>query len=124
MKRLLNEPTFVSALKRKDTLHILAFLFEGTEVGEIAESTTRLTDAAIKRMAEAEAKLHDAEDTVIEDVEETAKEMNDLNELIEAVESAIEKGKKKKAKKALKALKESGLSGSEIDALTKKVKDL
>ena len=124
MKRLLNEPTFVSALKRKDTLHILAFLFEGTPVAEIAESTTRLTDAAIKRMADAEAQLHEGdgvEETVVEDVEETA---NELNELIEAVESAIEKGKKKKAKKALKALKESGLSGSEIDKLTKQVKEL
>ena len=115
---------FWSAVKRKAMSEVLSLAFKEAgfaEASNVAGETTRMTDAAIKRMREAFNKSP----VVDEDVEEeTQDEPNQLTELVEAVEKAVSKGKYKKAKKALKELLETGINGSEIDELKKAVKGL
>ena len=116
MEALLKSDHFWSAVKRKAMIEVLAIVFEGTEAGDILSETTRLTDAAIKRVRET------ADSEPIE--EPQVKEETALIALHEKVTDAIAAGDHKKAKKAFKKLKETGIDGSEIKALKKAVKEL
>jgi iron uptake system EfeUOB component EfeO/EfeM len=122
---------FWSGVKRKDFSAVLAIAFTMAgedEAAEIARNTTRMTDAAIKRMRDAlgrETEVVEDSDKAIDPSElDYADEDNELIELTEGIEKAIKAGKKKKAKKLFKELKATGLKGSEMDKIKKAIKEL
>jgi len=119
-----NTDAFFSAVKRRDMHDLLVIVFNETgfdAAAQVAKDSTRMTDAAVRRIRTAlGATLTYADD--VKDEKEEVK--NELEELIGAIKTAIESGKKKKAKKAFKALKATGVSGSEIDKLKKQIKEM
>ena len=130
-----NSDHFFSAVKRKSVSEILAVAFEvagENEAAEIAKQTTRMTDAAIRKMRDALSP--DTTEEEIGQVEEAPEELTyadnaaeayqELIKLEKKVRKAIDAGDKKKAKKALKKLKAHGLGGSEMEKLTNEVKGL
>jgi iron uptake system EfeUOB component EfeO/EfeM len=126
-----NSDAFWSAVKRKDFSAVLAIAFAAAgedEAAVVANDTTRMTDAAIKRMREAlgsETEVVEDSDKAIDPSElDYADEGNELIELTEGIEKAINAGKKKKAKKLFKELKATGLKGSEMDKIKKAIKEL
>ncbi len=151
MKReVLNTDAFWSAVKRKNMGEILsaAFIAVGQdEAAEIANDTTRMTDAAITRMRsaldsvggtmEAHGSVEDeGTDTEDDNTEEVAakeavkekpavaegKPMNGSVEEHQAIMKAIKKGKGKKALKLIKAARDGGARGSVLKDLAKQAK--
>jgi len=130
---LFNENSFWSAVKRKDMINLLELLFNNNgeyEAAEIVKNTSRLTDAAIKRIRETLGSTNEekpVEEPVVDyqdAINEEAAKNSELIKLEKKVRKAIEAGDKKKAKKALKKLKATGIEGTEIEKLEEEVKGL
>lgn len=130
---LFNENSFWSAVKRKDMINLLELLFNNNgeyEAAEIVKNTSRLTDAAIKRIRETLGSTNEekpVEEPVVDyqdAINEEAEKNSELIKLEKKVRKAIEAGDKKKAKKALKKLKATGIEGTEIEKLEEEVKGL
>ena len=126
-KTVFTEP-MVSAIKRKNVKDMVVELLridgKEDEANEVADSS-RLTNALMERTIfkdiepEAEEQTDEAGPVADAEVED-----NELIALFDELEKAIKKGKKKKAKKALQAIEDKGVTGSEIDKLKAKVKEL
>ncbi len=132
----LNSDTLFSAVKRRDILGILKYLFEenGNEAAlEVANNTTRMTALAIDKMRKALNEVSETVEIIADDeteldyqdaINEESEKNDELILLERKVTKAIGKGDHKKAKNALKKLIEAGVKGTEIDSLKKQVKAL
>ncbi len=132
-KDIFGTDEYWSAFKRKDVAALTAMALSAVgedEAAEIAKETTRVTDAAVRRIREAltvgEVEAIVEPDEVCEnEVEETEEEVvtgsiEEHNEIVEAIAA----GKRKKAKKLLKAAIEGGAKGSQIKEFKKQIKAL